>query len=543
MADAVPVARLPVGGSWNGKVGVIDVDPRIRTKYGATLGTSSTAAQINAALAAAGPDQYVELAAGVFNVGANINFTTARKTLRGQIDANGNPATTLRFSSPSYHVYMRTTVWDFGSSSSFTNINVSSGATRGSTTLVLSGTPTGLTAGRLMWISAPKNAPTIDGGGWTNMFGTKTFTQVVKVTAVNGTSVTFTPAINAEYISGLAVQVHYRSAASQLDYCGIENCVLECGTSVYFNDYILEMVGVNQCWVKNCSLLRLGGSASLRAMIYIYGSYNAEVNHCILAGCDDNGSSAMYCMSSLNCSGLLIVNNEFTDVANTYPILLTSGSVFAYNYCHDNGYGLFQSQWVFHHGSHNHFNLFEGNWIAGQHANDETATGNQSHSRNSLFVRERIVGKDTGSTTNLNCLLCFTHHDNVTAAACVLGTPGVHGYSGGNGRNTGEGQGYCFNFDTTSAATLVKLGNYNTANGGIPSAEITAMNGNTVAASYLYASKPSWFGDRPWPWCDPNNFAQSNNPESLPAGYRAINGRDPAPAGGVPSPPSNLRIL
>jgi hypothetical protein len=551
MADAVPVARLPFGGTWNGIVGVLDVDPTTRTRFNVSvanggdgtgkMATTATVAQINAALSSAGADQYVELAAGVFTVGGDINFTTARKTLRGQVDANGNPATTLRFSNVSNHVNMFTTNWDFGSTAQFTTVNVSSGATRGSTTLMLSGTPSGLTAGRIMWISAPKNAPTIDGGGWTNMFGTKVFTQVVKVTAVNGTSVTFTPAINADYISGLAVQVHYRTAASQLDYCGLENVVLECGTTLYFSDEIVTIQGGNQCWVKNCKLLRLGGTASLRAMIYIYGAYNVEVNHCQLAHCNNNSSSAMYCMTSLNCSGLLIVNNEFTDVANTYPILLTSGSAFAYNYCHANGYGAFQSQWVFHHGSHNHYNLFEGNWISGQHSNDETAIGNQSHSRNSLYVRERIVGKDTGATTNLNCILCFTHHDNVTVAACVLGTPGVQGYSGGNGGNTGEGIGYCFNFDTTSAATLLKLGNYNTANGAIPAAEITAMNGGVVQDSYLYTSKPSWVGALPWPWCDPTNYTQSNNPVNLPAGYRAINGRDPVSTS--PSVPTNLRII
>jgi hypothetical protein len=543
MADPVPANRLPAGGTWNGVVGVVGVDPTARTKFGSTLSTSSTVSQINSALSSAGADQYVELAAGVFSIGGDINFNAARKTLRGQVDGNGNPATTLRFSSASNLINMMTTNWDFGSSGLFTNLSVSSGATRGSTTVNLSGTPSGLTAGRLMWISAPTNAPTIDGGGWTNMFGSRPFSQVVKVTGVSGNSVSFAPAINADYISGLAVQVHYRSAGDQIDYCGIENCVIECGTNSYFNDQIIYMQGANQCWVKNCRLLRLGGTASLRAMIYLYGCYNVEVSHCVLAHCNQNNSSAMYCMSSLNCSGLLIVNNEFTDVANTYPILMTSGSAFAYNYCHDNGYGLFQSQWVFHHGSHNHYNLFEGNWIAGQHANDETSNGNQSHSRNSTYVRERIVGKDGGSTTNLNCLLFMAHHDNVTAAACVLGTPGVQGYVGGGGGNTGENEGYCFNLDGTSTSTLLKFGNYNTANGGVPAAEVSAMAGGVVKDSYLYPSKPAWFGSLPWPWCDPNNFAQSNNVQNLPAGYRAVNGRDPVPSGPAPSQPTNLRII
>jgi hypothetical protein len=39
---------------------------------------------------------------------------------------------------------------------------------------------------------------------------------------------------------------------------------------------------------------------------------------------------------------------------------------------------------------------------------------------------------------------------------------------------------------------------------------------------------------------NPANYAQSNDPANLPAGYRAINGRNP---GGLPAAPTNLRIV
>jgi hypothetical protein len=245
----------------------------------------------------------------------------------------------------------------------------------------------------------------------------------------------------------------------------------------------------------------------------------------------------VYSISSIDSSGLLIVNNEFTQTSNVYPILMTSGSVFAYNYCHDMNYGEFQSQWVFDHGGADHFNLFEGNWIAGGHIMDgPTNGGNPSHSNSTLIVRERIEGYDAagGATTNLNCLLYLDQgsHRNVTVAACVLGTSGIQdGYNGGSGGTTGEGIGYIFNVNSGTDATLLRLGNYNTFNAAIPSAETTALGGNTVATSYIYTSKPSWFGDRPWPWCDPSNPSQSNTYTNLPAGYRAANGEDP-PAGG-----------
>jgi hypothetical protein len=533
--DAIPEERRPYGGTWEGIVGLVDVDPTARTKYSSTLTTSATAADINAALAAAGADQYVELASGTFTLSTGLVFNTNSKTLRGQVDGNGVPTTRLRFTDAGDHIIMSRASWDFGSSAGFTGRTVSSGDTRGSSTLTLTAAPTGLAAGRLMWINTTESGSDIDGGGgWTDFIGTKPWTQCVLVSAVSGNDVTFDPPINADYISSLTVQVHYRTSSDQIDYCGLENCIVEAGSALYIENHAVEMEGANQCWVRNCHLLRLGGTNSLRALLYVYGGYNVEMSHCRIAGFDHDTAtkSSMYGMSGLNCSGLLIVNNVFTDTANVWPILMTSGSVFAYNYCYNMQYEAFQSQWVFDHGGANHFNLLEGNWIAGQHyMDDPTNAGNPSHSKCLCIVRERIEGYDLlgGSTTNVNCLVfILAAAKDATIAGCVMGTSGVQdAYNGGNGSNTGEMIGYIFNVNTATNATMLRLGNYNTFNGAIPSAETTAMDGGTIRDSYLYASKPSWFGACPWPWCDPSNFSQSNDPESLPAGYRETNGVDP----------------
>jgi hypothetical protein len=74
-------------------------------------------------------------------------------------------------------------------------------------------------------------------------------------------------------------------------------------------------------------------------------------------------------------------------------------------------------------------------------------------------------------------------------------------------------------------ATLQRIGSYNYKDDAVPASE--ALGGDTLATSYAYASKPSWFGNLPWPPCDPTNPTQSNDPENYPAGYRAINGEDP----------------
>ena len=80
--------------------------------------------------------------------------------------------------------------------------------------------------------------------------------------------------------------------------------------------------------------------------------------------------------------------------------------------------------------------------------------------------------------------------------------------------------------DATSASTQVRIANYNAIINGIPIVE-ALIAGQVLVPSYLYSAKPSWFGTLPWPWCEPTNFAQSNDPTKLPAGYRAIKGVSP----------------
>ena len=125
---AVPVNRLPYGGTWNGIVGVREVSPASRTRYVGPLPTSTTVAQINSHLSSCPSGQYVELAAGTFNLNGDLTISTSGKTLRGAVDGNGLPATVLNFSSGNASI--QATNWDFANSSWYTTVNVSSGATR-----------------------------------------------------------------------------------------------------------------------------------------------------------------------------------------------------------------------------------------------------------------------------------------------------------------------------------------------------------------------------------------------------------------------------
>jgi hypothetical protein len=254
-----------------------------------------------------------------------------------------------------------------------------------------------------------------------------------------------------------------------------------------------------------------------------------------------NLTNSTYCVNAVHSSQLLIEDNYFHDAPNIMPMFGLNGSAFTYNYINDLPYSpsSWLSQIVFFHGSHNHYNLFEGNWCASSY-NDEGGG-----SRNNLWFRNRMRGWDANGpkSGNTEPMSLCNNHVNVTMAGNVLGESSIHRVvqrtftSADNFPNDA-----IYNLHTTSAASISKIANYNTVNNGIAADEQLAA-GDSIIASYLHSSKPAWFGSLPWPWCDPFNFSQSNDFQNLPAGYRAARGGvDPAPGNVTLSPPGNLHF-
>ena len=534
-ADPVPAGRLVSGGRWQGLVGVAGGIPNRTTQFGGTIAPySGSANTINSALASCPDNQVVQLGAGTFNLSSSVNIAKSRVTLRGAVNSNGAPTTILNFTGGSSGLIMFEARggWDLANTGSFTTANVSGGVSRGSTTITLASTPSSLVVGQFMLISAPRSS-TVTGGGWADLFGSRPFTQMVRVTGKNGNDVSFAPAINADYLSG-SVQAHWRGAGDSVRLSGIENLSL---TRSGAGGHYVRFSGADECWAEN---IKSYGVPSGTYHYFPYLAYRCEIRHCDMAHMSDLTNST-YCVSAVHSSQLLIEDNYFHDIPNVMPMFGLSGSAFSYNYVNDLPYSPsgWLSQIVFFHGSHNHYNLFEGNWCASSY-ND--AGGG---SRNNLWFRNRMRGWDAAGPKNGNTepmSLC-DNHSNVTMAGNVLGENGVHTsmqsvFSGeDNFPNT-----VIYNLHNTPAASIVKVGNYNTVNDGVPSTEAVGA-GDSLPASYLYSSKPAWFGSLPWPWCNPANFTQSNNYQSLPAGYRAANGRDPAPNDSTaPEPPSDVRI-
>jgi hypothetical protein len=111
---------------------------------------------------------------------------------------------------------------------------------------------------------------------------------------------------------------------------------------------------------------------------------------------------------------------------------------------------------------------------------------------------------------------------------------------------------YCFSYGYNSeadggsaalvnpTASLIEHGNFDVVTGGI--VWDSKIADRTIPASYFLASKPTWFGNLEFPPIDPSrpNVAVT----SIPAGYRYVNGEDPAAGTDTaPAAPTNLQVV
>lgn len=522
--DPVTQSRLAFGGTWAGKVGVEGGIPSAAwTQAGSTIaaygssGTPGSPATINSAITAAGANEYVLLGAGTFFLNAAIEIDESGVELRGSVDANGVPTTIIDFRGGSEKILIQGASWDLSTNGQFTRRAVTSGVTRGSTSVVLASAPTGLSAGMIMFLSGTDAVG--DDNDFYSLYSTDPFYQIVRVTDVTASTVTFNDPINADYLTSGNCQVGYRTAAgATIRKSGVRNLSLLRGGGT--GGHYLKFAGTDECWAYNIKTYEVPSSTY---HCYLYGTYRTEIRHCDMAHMA-NLTNSTYCIFAQGSTGWLIEDNYFHDSPNVMPYQACGGGAFTYNYVNDLPYDPadFLSQIVFAHGGHNHYNIFEGNWLATGYHNAGGSAVNQT------WFRNRMRGYDaTGLKTGNTKCLTIEHGGEMTGftyAGNVLGEDGYHTtvsstFSGTSG-NFAEGIIYMLHDDVVD---FQKFGNYNTVNDAVPAGEAVG-GGDALVTSYLHVTKPSWFASLPWPWVNPSNYGQSNNRLNLPAGYRAANG-------------------
>lgn len=546
-AEIIPEARRV---TWNGNAGVPGGIPNRTTIY-TTLSPGATTAQIATAIADCPSGQVVFLSAGTYNnIGAINLLTNSGITLRGA----GTGQTIINsVASASYCI----TTDQYGYAGA---ADISSGYTKGSTSVTLSAAPNAQVAvGKLIRFDQDDESGLVfqtNGPGRILKF-------YARVTSISGNTVNFEPALPYTLTAALTPKLAYLNGGPGLSLTGIEDLTIN-NTGLAAN--IIELWDSDRCWVKNVELNQL-----VDAGVFVVNGLQNEVRHChvhdvYLYPLSPDG----YGVYLYGGSWGLVEDNIFRKLAAGVMQSFGTANAYLFNYARETTFqgwahqtGGFNSN----HGAHPMMILWEGN-ISEQFQSDGYH-GSASHQ--TLFRNWFHGVAETGATSNRKMISLergsYYHNivGNVLGSASwsgpgtflyeMTGEPGYNqqsviyrlGYPNVANNMLAETvdnawkDTYTINYpDSQVAATLIRHGNYDYKNAAIV---WDASNpDHAVPASLYYSSKPAYFGNRPWPAFDhenPGAAAVTN----IPAGYRYVNGVDPPSAGGdqtSPTAPANV---
>lgn len=556
-AEIIPAARRI---DWTGTVGVKNGIPTRNTIY-QTLSLDNTGATnvgpaIQTALDNCPSSQVVYLPAGTYRVDAQLLITNPNITFRGA----GMGQTIIKGQTNNGGAQWGIVKFQSGLLTGATNaIDISSGATKNSTGLVLANSDSNLHTGYIVYVDQLNGSGGIvDNNGVdgartdadSRANGTRCNSQQVKITnIVGGTAVSFEPKLVWDFTA--TPQLFYRRSTSgsvnYLALSGIEDMTLQRVSplnSANVGQHNLVFYYCDECWAKNVETLDANTSH-----IATFRSYRLEIRGCTCRRSTWALSGGGYGIDIeyQTCSSL-IEDNIFDHTRDFVKLDAGSvGNVVSYNYhsyasprsdaptyvvatggshsAHPmmnlwEGNITYTPRFDFTWGSSSHFTLLR-NWFRGPMSYAAGTGGALKIDQKASFYN--VVGNVLGTSaqrTNPN----YPTKRSLAVAPTAVGNPlystlrigyrsddqVTSGYDGdGQWRNTIAAG----NFDYIAGASGQQVW-YN------PAVAVT------IPDSYYYTSKPGFFGALAWPPVSP--AAPTVGEQVIPAGYRFAHGLVPA---------------
>lgn len=597
-ADLVPSTNRIDWSIYSGVEGGI---PH-RTTIWTNLPAGASRATIQAALNNADSNSVVQLTNGTYDLAGGDLYIPSGKTLRG-VGSN----TLIRGTAGFRTSVIMFSVNPFSLCTLLTNCPLLSGYTKGSSNLVLASPTSGLLVGTIInvnertdhtWVSDvgyEASSPLNECGectnevyGWgvpcTNSMGDCTnwcdrwwheldgdngrrlrgqFVQVKSISQT--TNLTVWPPLFSSYKSELYPYVQIW--LDQVNFAGVEDLTVT--NTDPSGGCVMHQFAAN-CWSSNVWMhyrsYPAGGVQSMHC-------FRPTVEHCWFqrhGGVidEDLDSAAIYWIGPSG--GTRTVNNIFVRPVHALCFKGRGGAhVFAYNYTvMVTNYSTMGICDVIPHGGQSEFSLVEGNDVSRiQFDSIHAGSSHQPH-----FLRNRVRGPNNQMVTYGHGYIwidCSNWWGSVVGNVC--GTTGdrtftnakpwtwlfesqggdasadnfyglrfaCSGYNQHTTESNATSQGHSLTRWTTTVAH-----NYEYLTETLHADDGT---GDTnIANSYLYASKPTWFGFLKWPPVSPWDLDYSTSITNIPAGYRYTFGTNPpAAAGGgeTPTAPVNLRVI
>jgi hypothetical protein len=496
-------------------------------------GTADATSGIQAAIAACPEGQVVQLSAGRFLVNGEHPITISKGVvLRGA----GTAATRLEKTSTNANPLVLAGVrWPEEAGS----VDLSASSPRGATSVRVA-SAAGLAAGQLVvvdertdpsyvyWGTDPAVAPGAPGRGWFTRFD-RPVGQVLEIASVEGTTVSFTTPLHIAFETAHAAQLTRYSVPYGARQAGIEDLYVRGGQ----DDNITLRLAVDS-WVRNVeSDWSTGDSVALDSCLrcVIRDSYVHDTPSPYPGGGGYLLSLARYTADSL------VENNVFVN-GNKVMVMRASGggNVIAYNYF-DNGYIANNRGWMetglnASHLACPHYELFEGN-LTFNIDGDDTWGGAVYNT----FFRNHATGKRRSyeDTAGRRAIGLMYGHYYYSFVGNVLGTAD---------QDPSPQDGFAYE-DTwpweDDPVGLWRLGytpldwnarpdprvlstTHRHANFDYATRSVHWADGwsRTLPPSLYLASRPAFFGGRPWPWVDPTAAVPV---QTLPAKARYDAGR------------------
>lgn len=338
--------------------------------------------------------------------------------------------------------------------------------------------------------------------------GTRARGQWVEIIGKTGNTITMNLPLYWSLNSSLMPQATLANAQSMVRGAGIEDLTLtESQPAV---EFMIEMDGAQYSWVRNVEITRVN-----RRAIWLIESLQNEIRDCYIHdaiggfGRDRGYGVLIDAYSSAN----LVENNIFKtmDGGGVMAAGGASGNVVAYNYMTD---ARFDDAWwltcapSISHATHPSMNLWEGN--VGVQAVADFIHGSSSH--NTIY-RSRFSGwQNETSTANNNAIELQYKNTYMNILGCILGTEGKSSTyevsypdDADNSLMTIWRLGYGgvdWAGDTNVKATLLRHGNFDYVTDSV--AWDPTIADHNLPASLYRESKPSWFGNVPWPPIGPD---------------------------------------
>lgn len=526
VAVALVVAAKPRGvmvGIWSPGTGLLDPVPATNLidwwtytglegnayparTVAANLDNTASSSTINFTLAGLSTNQILLLTNKTFWLtnGSDVSLQIASgRTLRG-----AGPGSTILVLSNNLL---------FGNENGYsrTAVNIYSGATAGSSNLVVVSSPSDIHIGGPIVVCATNDWAFVHPLGYEGGTpledtysdegnvsaaapGNRALAELTTVVSQsNGTNLIIWPPLSETYTNTPA-RIEYVTAGngSVRQWAGIENLTIR----MSYNQ--IRLVGAQNCWLSNVVVEIYGGDLP---SVYLYYAHRTLIEHCTFMGYNSRASAIV---PQVHHAGNRIQNNIFS---NVYQGIIAVGrganDAYAYNYVSapTNSSSFFIKE-LGSHGVHIHHHLWEGNLAFGWDGDSIHGSG----SKQTLFGNH-LKGEVAGLTTAGGGAIWNDSFQFANAfVKNTLGYPAMSGWiyerysPGSTSTNALFSHDYSGNSSTVntgrySRATAIIHGNRHYASGTLATNWDTARS-QAFPDSYCFTNRPWFWGTNiPWP--------------------------------------------